>query len=55
MYGELKSPQVTNIAEGEKRFRGKSLLDGISISKIKGMNEMAYVCGNRRVSATMAS
>jgi len=55
VYGELKSPQVTNIAEGEKRCHGKSLLDGISIGNIKGMNEMAYVCGNRRVSATMAS
>jgi len=37
VYGELKSPQVVNIAEGEKQFRG------ISISYIKGMKEMAYV------------
>ena len=43
MHGELKSSQVVNIAEGEKRLRGKHLLDEISISKIKDMNEMAYV------------
>ena len=28
-----------NIAEGEKRLRGKSLLDEINLSKIKGMND----------------
>jgi len=33
-----------NIAEGENRFRAKPLLDekGVTISKIKGTNEMAY-------------
>ena len=36
LHGELKSPQVVNIAEGQP------LLDEKSISKIKAMNEMAY-------------
>jgi len=39
VHGESKSPQVVNIAEGEKRLRGKSLLDEINLSKIKGMND----------------
>ena len=30
-------------AKGEKHFRGKRLLDERSISKIEGMNKMAYV------------
>ena len=34
MHGELKSPQVVNIAEGGKRLRGKPL-DETSISKNK--------------------
>jgi len=29
VYGELKSPQVMNIAEGENRFHGKSRLDEV--------------------------
>jgi hypothetical protein len=31
-----------NIAQGEKRFRGKSLLDEKRISRINVMNEMGY-------------
>ena len=43
MHGQLKSLQVVNIAKGEKRFRGKPLLDEKSLNQIKGINEMAYV------------
>ena len=63
MHGELKDLQVVNIAEGNKYFRGKRLLDERSISKIEGMDKMAYVmnCELRAVesramvSTTMAS
>jgi len=41
VHGELKSLQVVNIAEGEKRFRKRPL--EISISKTKGVKQMAYV------------
>jgi hypothetical protein len=46
----LKSLQAVNFAEAKSRFHGKPLLDEISISRINGMNEMAYAARGLRLS-----
>jgi len=43
VHGELNGLQVVNIAEGEKPFRRKRLLDEKSVSKVEGTNKVAYI------------